>query len=317
MLKRDFVLGAVITTLSLLSVVLIPLAGAIVVILTPLPFFYYFTRFGRLGGGILFGISLVLALLTLRFFDPRILFHLFFFIFIGATGMMLSEVLRRSWSIEKTLIVPVAVLFVFSACLLLLHAYQIGQTPWQLIESFVLSSLQENIKLYEQMDVSSEQITFIKDHAGQIVTLLTNIFPAIFLVGTSLMIWLNLFAARLLFYRYSMCYPDFGDLTRWKAPEKMVWLLIVSGGMLLVPLAAVRYTGVNLLIICLAVYLCAGLSIIGYFLKVKRVPVFFKALLYVLILIQQYLLIFAIILGLFDLWADFRRLIKPAPNTSA
>lgn len=316
LLNRDFVLGIAITTLSFLSVVLIPLVGAMVVVLVPLPFLFYFTKFGRLMGGILVGVSLMLALLIFRFFNPDIIFPLLFFTFAGVTGMMLSEMLRRSWSIEKTLVLPVAVLLACSGCFLLLYVYQSGQTPWQLIENYILRIIQENIRLYDQLDISAEQVTLIKEHAGQIAALLTSIFPAIVVVGTSLMIWLNVLAAQFLFKRHGMNYPAFGDLTRWKAPEKLVWLLIATGGMLLIPISAVKYSGANLLIICLFVYLCAGLSIIGYFFKVKRVPIFFKVLFYVLMLIQQYLLLFVMVLGLFDLWADFRKLIKPAQDSS-
>ncbi len=316
LLNRDFVLGIVISTLSLLSVVLFPLLGAMVIVLTPLPVLFYFAKFGRFGGGVVFGVSLALALLIVRFINPNILFPLLFFIFVGATGMMLAEVLRRSLSIEKTLMVSVAALLTCSGCFLLIEAIQTGQPPWQLIENFTSSSIRENIKLYEQLDFSSEQIALIKDQAGQIAALLTRISPAIFLVSTGLIIWLNILAARFLFRRNGLYYPDFGDLTCWKAPEKMVWLLIGTGGMLFIPLDAVRYAGLNLLIICLFVYLCAGLSIIGYFFKIKRVSIFFKILFYVLILIQQYLLPFVMVLGLFDLWADFRKLIKPAQDPS-
>jgi len=316
LLNRDFVLGIVISTFSLLSVVLLPLLGAMVIVLTPLPVLFYFAKFGRFGGGVVFGVSLALALLIVRFINPNILFPLLFFIFVGATGMMLAEVLRRSLSIEKTLMVPLAALLTCSGCLLLIEANQTGQPPWQLIENFTSNSIRENIKLYEQLDLSSEQIALLKDHAGQIAALLTRIFPAIFLVGTGLIIWLNILAARFPFQRYGLHYPDFGDLTCWKAPEKMVWLLIGTGGMLFIPLVVVKYAGMNLLIICLFVYLCAGLSIIGYFFKIKRVTIFFKILFYVLILIQQYLLLFVMVLGLFDLWADFRKLIKPAQDPS-
>jgi uncharacterized protein YybS (DUF2232 family) len=54
--------------------------------------------------------------------------------------------------------------------------------------------------------------------------------------------------------------------------------------------------------------------VVGYFFKIKRIPFFFKILFYVLILIQQYLLLVVAALGLFDLWADFRKLIKPAQD---
>jgi uncharacterized protein YybS (DUF2232 family) len=315
-LNRDFILGIVITTLSFLSVVLIPLIGAMVIVLTPLPILFYYTKLGRFKGFAVYGISLALVLLILRFINPDNIFSLLFFVFIGDTGIMLAEVLRRSLSIEKTLMIPLTALLTCGGCLLLFHGYQTGQAPWQLIENYVSSSIRENIKIYEQLDISSEQITLIKDYAGQIAGLLTRIFPAVILVSTSLCIWLNILAARSLFQKHGLYYPDFGDLTRWKAPEKMVWLLIATGGLLLIPFTVVKYIGLNLLIVCLFVYLCEGMSIIGYFFKVKRVPVFFKFLFYVLILIQQYLLLFVVALGLFDLWADFRKHVKPAQDPS-
>lgn len=313
-LNRVFVRGIAVSTLSFLLVVLIPLAGAIVLVLTPLPVLFYYTKLGRLRGFAVFAVSLTLVLLILKLIHPDIIFSMLLLMFIGGTGMMLAEVLRRPWPVERTMIIPVAVLVACGGCLLLLQGYQTGQPPLRLIESYILGSIGENIKIYEQMDISSEQLTLIKDHAGPIAALLTRIFPAMLLVGASLFIWLNILAARHLFQKHGLHYPEFGDLTRWKAPEKMVWLLIGAGGMLLVDADAVKYTGLNLLIICLFVYLYAGLSVTGYFFKVKRVPVFFKVLFYVLIMIQQYLLLLVMALGLFDLWADFRKLIKPAQD---
>lgn len=313
-LNRGFFQGIAVSTLSFLSVVLIPLAGVIVIVLTPLPVLFYYTKLGRLRGSAVFVVSLTLVLLILRIINPSIIFPLLLLMLVGGTGIMLAEVLRKPWPVERTLIIPVAVLLSCGGCLLLLSAYQTGQPPLRLIESYILSSIGENIKLYEQVDISSEQLTIIKDYAGPIAALLTRIFPAMFLVGASLFIWLNILAAQRLFRKYGLHYPEFGDLTRWKAPEKMVWLLIGAGGMLLVEAGAVKYAGLNLLIICLFVYLCAGLSVISYFLKVKRIPVFFKVLFYVLIIFQQYLLLLVMALGLFDLWADFRKLIKPAQD---
>ena len=313
-LNRVFVQGVAISTLSFLSVVLIPLAGAIVIVLTPLPVLFYYTKLGRFRGGVVFAVSLTLVLLILNLIHPDIIFPLLLLMLAGGTGIMIAEVLRRPWTVERTLIIPVVILLACCGCLLLLSAYQTGQPPLRLIESYILSSIGENIKLYEQMNISSEQLTLIRDHSGPIAALLTRIFPAMLLVGASLFIWLNIFAARRLFQKYGLHYPEFGDLSLWKAPEKMVWLLIGAGGMLLVETGAVKYTGLNLLITCLFVYLLAGLSVIGYFFKVKKVPVFFKILFYVLIMIQQYLLLVVMALGLFDLWADFRKLIKPAQD---
>lgn len=314
-LQRDFVQGVAISALAFLSVVLIPLAGAILIILTPLPVLYYYTKFGRIGGVAVFGVSLAIVLFVLGWINPDIVFPLLLFLFIGVAGILLAEVLARPWTIEYALLVPSAALMTGIGGLLALHGLQTGQSPWQLLEGYILISIRENIQFYEQMEISSDQLALIGDHAGQIAALLTRISPALFLVGAGLLIWVNIMAARRLFQKYGLHYPDFGDLTCWRAPEKMVWFLIGAGGMLLAGAGAVQYIGLNLLIICLFVYLCAGLSLVGFFLKIKRIPVFFKVLLYVLILLQQYLLFLVAALGLFDLWADFRKRIKPAQDT--
>lgn len=316
LLNRDFVFGTAVAAFSFLAILLIPPVGAFVSVVMPLPFLFYFTKYGRMAGAALVGISLALAFLILNIVDADTAFPLLPFLLVGLTGWMLSEVLKKSWSVEKTVLVPAAVLLVCSGLLLLLHAYQSGLMPWQLVENYFQNSVRENIRLYEQLDISSEQTALIKDHVGQIAALLTHIFPAVVAVGICLAIWLNLSAARFLFKKHGVPHPDFGDLTCWKAPEKLVWMLIATGGMLLMPVAAVRYAGLNLLILCLFVYLAAGLSIIGYFFKVKRVSLFFRALFYMLILVQQYVMLLVVALGLFDLWADFRRMIRPASDAN-
>jgi len=311
---RDFILGIAISALSFLSVVLIPLVGAMMMFMTPLPVLFYYAKLGRVRGFAVFGISLSLVLLTLNLFNPAIITPLLFFIFIGGTGMIMAEVLNRSFSIEKTLIISLTAVLTGFACLFLFYSYQAGQPPWQLIESYIINIIGENIKFYEKLDASFEQIALLKDNAGQIAELLTYVFPAAILVMAGISVCLNISAARFLFGRHGLRFPDFGDLTRWNAPEKLIWVVIIAGGLLLMPLHAVKFAGLNLLIVCLFIYLFEGVSIAAYFFKVRKVPVFFKVMFYVLIAIQQYLLIFFIALGLFNLWFDFRKFIRPAQD---
>jgi uncharacterized protein YybS (DUF2232 family) len=312
--QRDFVHGVVISALMFLSVVLVPLVGAVAVMLTPLPVLYYYTKFGRIGGVAVFGSSLAVVLFVLGWVHADIVFPLLLFLLTGAAGILLAEALGRQWSIEKTLLLPSAGLMAFIAGLLILQSFQTGQSPWRLLEGYILVGIQENVKIYKQMDISSDSIALISDSAGQIAALLAGVSPALFLVGAVLLIWINLAAARRLFQKRGLHYPEFGDLTCWKAPEKMVWLLIGTGGMLLAGSGAVQVVGLNLLIICLSVYLCAGLAVVGFFFRIRKIPIVFKVSFYILILLQQYLLLLVVALGLFDLWADFRKRIKPVQD---
>jgi uncharacterized protein YybS (DUF2232 family) len=316
LLQRDLFWGIALSTLSFLLVMLVPLIGAMVVVLTPLPVLFYYTKCGRFKGVFIFGTSLALTLLVFSLLHLDILFPLVFLILVGATAAMLAEMFKRSWSIEKTLAIPAATYLISGACLLLFFSYQAQQTPGRFIEGYLFNIIGENIRLYEQLEISAEQISTIKENAAQIAALLTRIFPAVMLISSVLMILLNIWAAKPFFNRSGLHYPDFGDLTQWKPPEKLVWLLIAAGGTLLLPMNRVQDIGMNLLILCLFIYLCAGLSIIGYFFMIKRVPVFLRTLFYVMLLFQQLLMLFIAAVGLFDLWIDFRKRIKPAQNAS-
>ncbi|MDD5711746.1 MAG: DUF2232 domain-containing protein, partial [Smithellaceae bacterium] len=186
--------------------------------------------------------------------------------------------------------------------------------PWQLIGTYVAQSVGENINMYAQMGFPAEQVAILKDNARQIIFFLTNVFPALVLVSISSVVLINLLAARGLLAKQGISFPAFGELALWKSPDHLVWLFIAAGMATLVPLTAVRYVGINLLVICMFVYLLQGLAIIGFFFRVKQVPVYLRGLFYLLIFLQQYLMILVVALGLFDLWIDFRRFLTPAQS---
>jgi uncharacterized protein YybS (DUF2232 family) len=125
---------------------------------------------------------------------------------------------------------------------------------------------------------------------------------------------LNMIAVRGLLRRAGSPLADFGDLTLWKAPEKLVWVLIAGGGMLLATETSLTIVGMNLLILCSLLYLFQGMAIVVFFFRRKGIPPFFRWLIYGLILIQQYMLVFIIALGLFDLWVDFRKRMSETKN---
>ena len=161
------------------------------------------------------------------------------------------------------------------------------------------------------MDIPAEQIDLLKENVKQITEFFANIFPALVLVSASFVVWLNILAAREIFQKTGMWSPDFGDLSRWKTPERIIWLVIGAGGMLLAPVTWVNVVGLNIIIVCLFAYLLQGLSIISYLFKTKNVHRTFRIVCYALIFAQQYILLLLAAVGAFDLWVDFRRYIKP------
>lgn len=276
--------------------------------LAPLPILYYYSKLGRARGSLIFLLSLIVVIIALNYVNSHATFLNLFLL--GSLGLILSEVLRRNYSIETTVFFSVVALLGLGLVMLLYLSIMQGKGPLYLIQSYIAGVVQENIRIYSQLGGSSEQIELLKKYADQITRFFINLFPAIVLVGTAFFVWLNILAGRILFQKNGMWYPDFGDLSRWKMHDKFVWLLIIAGIFVLVPFGALKIVGLNVLVLLLLFYLFQGLSIIQFYCKKKSIPLFIRVIGYSLIFAQQFLLLLVIGLGVIDVWADFRKLGK-------
>jgi uncharacterized protein YybS (DUF2232 family) len=312
--NRDFFTGIILSSSFFLAASLIPIAGSVFFILTPLPILYYYTKTGRIQGWGIFIISLTLVALFLTFSSSMT--SLPFLFISGLLGIILSEILHKNYSIERTILYPVTVLIVLWLTVIISLSITIGRQPWHLIEDYIGRNIQESIDFYTHLDIPAEQIAQIKDNFNEITIFFTHIFPALFLVSVLFTVWINTLAAKDIFYKNGLTYPDFGNLARWKAPEGLIWILIISGVMLLVPAEWVKFLGLNMLIVCLFVYLLQGLSIISFIFKTKNVHRLFRILCYFFIFTLQYIILVVITVGVVDLWVDFRKFVKPIPDSN-
>jgi len=306
--NRDCITGIGISSLVFLVAGTISIFGSIGAMLAPLPILYYYSKLGRARGILIFVLSLLVVVISLKYVNSHATFLNLFLL--GSLGLILSEVLRRNYSIETTVLFSVVTFLGLGLVILLYLSIMQGKGPLYFIQSYIAGVVQENIHIYSQLGGSSEQIELLKKYADQITRFFTNLFPAIVLVGTAFFVWLNILAGRILFQKNGMWYPDFGDLSRWKMHDKFVWLLIISGIFVVVPFGALRIVGLNVLVLLLLFYLFQGLSIIQFYCNKKNIPLFMRVIGYFLIFAQQFLLLLVIGLGVIDVWADFRKLEK-------
>ncbi len=312
--SSNFFIGIAISSLAFLAASLIPIIGTFFFILTPLPILYYYSKTGRVQGLTIFGISLSVVALILTISGSSA--NIPFLLISGSLGVILSEIFRKNYSVEITIILPVMVLMILWFSFILFQSFAVGKQPWLLVEDYIGRNIEESIQFYSQLDIPVEQIDLAKDNIKQITHFFTNMFPALILVSASFTVWINVLAAREIFQKNRVWYPDFGDLARWKAPESLIWILIANGVMLLIPVEWTRILGINLLLICLFVYFLQGLSIIGFLFKAKNVHKLFRIPCYILIFAQQYIILFIVAAGVIDLWVDFRKFIKPITDST-
>lgn len=302
--------GVFISSLVFLTVTLVPLLSTMMLILVPLPICFFFTKLGRIRGFIVFVFSLLIVGAVEYAVAAQT--SMTILLTLGTLGMVLSEIMKRGMTIGWTVsIVACAGIFVMGA-ILLYNNILFGKLPWDQIHVYVSSVVQENIKLYGQLDLSSEQMQYIKENSGKITRVLTYTFPSLSLISLSAIILVNILICRTLFKVSEPASPVFGDLSLWKASDYLVWVLIISGAGLMIPLLWIKFTALNFLILCLFIYFLQGIAIIEFFFKKKKAPFYLRFLFYFLIMIQQYLMFFVVAAGLFDLWVDFRK--TPAPT---
>lgn len=94
----------------------------------------------------------------------------------------------------------------------------------------------------------------------------------------------------------------------WEIPQWLVFVLIGAGFLLLLPVPAGQTVGLNLILVLLPLYFLQGLAILAFGLQRLQVPRLFRWLTYLTLLLVKPAAIAVILLGLTDLWLDYRRL---------
>lgn len=105
--------------------------------------------------------------------------------------------------------------------------------------------------------------------------------------------------------------------SHWAAPDKLIWVLLSSLVLLGLGtrgMAILDWLGLNALIVVASIYLVIGLSVIFYYFNKKGLPRALKIGAVLLLGLIPALFTFVVLLGIFDIWWDWRRLKKtPEP----
>ncbi len=290
----------------LLASIYIPLAGGLFSLLTPLPVIYYSTKLGtergiKLVGMIVLLIGLIAAL-------TRHVHLLFLCIEFSLLGIIISELFRRKMSMGYTILLGTSFTLLIGFVLLAMAGLSKNKTPMEIIFAYLQGSLSQNVEIYKGMEMSKEDALNVREYFRFLIDVLMRIYPALTVIGTGFVVWVNVILSKPLLKIRDLPYPDFGPMDRWGAPEPMVWGLIGAGFSLFLPWSALRSVGLNAVMVFLVIYFFHGLSILVFYLNKYRVPFWIRFGAYALILFQQVFAIVLALAGLFDQWMDLRRI---------
>jgi uncharacterized protein YybS (DUF2232 family) len=303
---KDIVNGAVITGLIFAVSVFLPIVGFFTAVLIPLPILFYRVKLGRLPGGAVPVLTAVIIAVILGGLAVDALF----FLGLLFTGFILGELVEQNLPIEKTIGYTCLAVLVAGFAALLFYSTARGTTIIEMVSTYVLKNLEITLALYKQMGIPVETIHRVEDSLDRIQYALVRIVPSLVLVSTLFVSWVSLLFAKPLFRRFGLAYPEFGALTTWSTPEKLVWGAIGCAIAMLQPATGIRLIGLNGMLIFMMIYFLHGIAIVAYFFDKKKFPRMARTFIYTLIAIQHVFALMVIALGFFDLWVNFRKLEK-------
>jgi uncharacterized protein YybS (DUF2232 family) len=306
-MAKDIVNGVLITSLIIFISVFIPIIGLFGALFIPLPILYFRLKLGRKTGALVPAISGSILFIVIGGMSADVLF----FVELLLIGFMLGELIELNYSIDKTILYATGAALLTGFMGLVVYSVLSGEGIYAIVSDYVTNNLALTMVLYQSMGMSQENIRLIDRFLAEIQPLIVQILPAMVTASTLFVAWTNILIARPVLKRRLLSYPDFGPLNLWKAPEYLVWGVIVCGLALFLPGSAINTIGQNGLLILMTVYFFQGIAIVSFYFEKKRFPRFIRFFLYTLIAVQHLILLAVIGLGFFDMWVNFRRVGKP------
>jgi len=92
---------------------------------------------------------------------------------------------------------------------------------------------------------------------------------------------------------------------RFRLPDNFVWVLILGFALIFLPPLFVRFTGLNLAMMMLALYAFQGFDIVLFWMNKVRVLPLIKAIIFIFIFSEPPIILVISLIGLFSVWFNF------------
>ncbi|MEO5345715.1 MAG: YybS family protein [Magnetococcus sp. YQC-9] len=140
-----------------------------------------------------------------------------------------------------------------------------------------------------------------------ILAMLALLLPGFVVSGWFMLHAVNLFSARFLVRKWGGEQLFAGeDLTEWRPPFQLVWVVIGSGVLAYGASGFSKLLGANLFLLLSILYFLQGMAIVQAGFRRYAVSGLLRTLFYLALFFWHQVVMFVTALGLFDIWVDFR-----------
>lgn len=195
--------------------------------------------------------------------------------------------------------------FVFWA----VYGIMTGINPYTSLVAMLDESFGQVIEIYRKNgDLSSDVLLTLEQIISEIRILVPKVLPGVLAGSVIITVWLNLVVSNALMLRLRPAENVWPPYSRWKLPEQLVWIAIVGGILAVAGQGFVKNSGYCLVIISAILYFFQGLSVFIHLLGKWKIPGYLRIVFYVIVAVQSYGILLLSVLGLADIWFDFRKL---------
>ncbi|HVN71964.1 MAG TPA: DUF2232 domain-containing protein [Desulfomonilia bacterium] len=280
--------------LSLLIVTATEIAALPAVVIFPAMYCFYADRVQLRWPMLIACAPLVLALVPAFSLGATV-----YAVILVSAGMM-HFFLKRG-SIGLSVAAPSLLIFIIIAASILSFSQSNGLQVGEVLNRWAADVTIQMGKV-SQNALSSSELSEFREKIPVFQERIVELFPSIILTSVAVIMWLNLLIIK---WRYRAM-----AVREWKCPDWVIAFFILAAVLTIVPQKYLQTIGLNLLIIVGQVYLFQGLAIVSVFMDERKWPSVLRWPIYILILIQIYIIVIVAGFGLFDTWFDFRKRIR-------
>jgi len=290
--------GGAATIILFLVYMAVPIVGMISGIAAPFPALFYGIRKGIGTAAAIVAVSAVVIALL----DPSsALLYLFQG---GAVSLGLATFLRRGMGGAKAVALTTAADTALIGAAAAIFSAIRGINLHALILKGVEASIIRTAEIYQKSGLSGEDLDAARAALVETAAFIGKTYPAFVVIGIATVAGGNLLlVSKNRFVAGSISVAPFRS---FRNTDHLVWGLIAGGFSLAFGTPVLQTVGLNLLMIALSLYLVQGIAVIQWFFDRYAVSRIMRIIFYIFFGLQPFLALMVALLGLFDLWVNFR-----------
>jgi uncharacterized protein YybS (DUF2232 family) len=291
--------GSLLTIALFLIYSTVPFLGAFAGIFVPLPCVYYFLKYSRVTG---YAIVLLMFLFLFLLDTSSVLQYL---ILCVTCSLFLPDFLVRGKGSIRALFYTVGLNAVLVACLATLAIVLFGVDLDGHMRKTINDAMSQVGEAYRQSGLSGQELQVLEDGLRVTEKFIVRIYPSFLLIFLGILVGSNIIMLQRM---SSLLGKDisFDTFSRYRNPDFLVWLLIVAGFTLLADGTVLANIALNVLVVLYCLYFVQGVAVSIWFAKKLKISRVLQVIFYALLALQPLLTVLVAIIGLSDLWIDYR-----------